>query len=93
MNGFLVAAREVFPGWQTLLGVSAALVLAWAVLPVALWRATPQRTTVRQALRLLPDVLRLLRRLAGNKTAPRGVPVRLRLLLAYLACPIVLGPT
>jgi len=92
VNGSLVAARDLLTGWQTLLGAAAALVLARAVLLVALWRATPERTTVQEALRLLPDVLRLLRRLAGDKTLPRRVRVRLWLLLAYLACPIDLVP-
>ena len=41
---------------------------------------------------MLPDVLRLLRRLAADKTLPRGVRIRLGLLLAYLAIPIDLIP-
>jgi uncharacterized membrane protein YkvA (DUF1232 family) len=41
---------------------------------------------------LLPDVLRLVHRLAGDDTLPRGVRVRLWLLLAYLAMPIDLVP-
>lgn len=47
---------------------------------------------VREALRLLPDVLRLLPRLAADRSLPRGVRVRLALLLAYLASPIDLVP-
>jgi len=43
-------------------------------------------------VRLLPDVLRLLPRLAADRTLPRGVRVRLALLLAYLASPIDLVP-
>ena len=43
-------------------------------------------------MRLLPDVLRLLPRLAADRTLPRGVRVRLALLLAYLASPIDLVP-
>ena len=50
------------------------------------WRAG------REALRLLPDVLRLLPRLAADRSLPRGVRVRLALLLAYLASPIDLVP-
>jgi uncharacterized membrane protein YkvA (DUF1232 family) len=41
---------------------------------------------------VLPDVLRLLRRLAADKTLPRGVRIRLALLLAYLAIPIDVIP-
>jgi uncharacterized membrane protein YkvA (DUF1232 family) len=57
-----------------------------------LWKALHVEIRLREILRLLPDVLRLLRRLAGDSTLPRGVRVRLWLLLAYLALPIDLVP-
>jgi uncharacterized membrane protein YkvA (DUF1232 family) len=41
---------------------------------------------------VLPDVLRLVRRLAADKNLPRGIRIRLGLLLAYLALPIDLIP-
>ena len=44
------------------------------------------------ALRPLPDLLRLIRRLAADKTMPTGVRVRLGLLLIYLASPIDIIP-
>lgn len=44
------------------------------------------------AARLLPDVLRLLRRLASDVDLGRGVRLRLWLVLAYLASPIDLIP-
>jgi uncharacterized membrane protein YkvA (DUF1232 family) len=47
---------------------------------------------LKEALRVLPDVLRLVRRLAADKSLPRGVRVRLWLLLVYLAIPIDLIP-
>ncbi|MEV4052046.1 YkvA family protein [Amycolatopsis sp. NPDC049688] len=79
-------------GWDLLIGVAAALLLAWLVLVGALVVVRPRGGLLREALRLLPDVLRLIRRLAGDKTLPRGVRVRLGLLLAYLALPIDLVP-
>jgi uncharacterized membrane protein YkvA (DUF1232 family) len=48
----------------------------------------PSGNLLREALRVLPDVVRLLRRLAADKTLPRGVRIRLGLRLAYLAVPI-----
>jgi uncharacterized membrane protein YkvA (DUF1232 family) len=75
-----------------LLGVVAALVLAWLALVVALVIVRPQGGLPREALRLLPDVLRLVRRLATDQALPREVRVRLGLLLAYLAVPIDLIP-
>jgi len=53
-----------------------------------LWATRPDEMRLRELLWLLPGVLRLLRRLAADGTLPRGVRVRLWLLLAYLALPI-----
>jgi uncharacterized membrane protein YkvA (DUF1232 family) len=81
--------------WHTLLGVVAGLVLVYLVLLGLLWRCArrhPDTVNRRDALRLLPDVLRLIRRLAADKTVTTGVRVRLVLLLVYLASPIDLVP-
>jgi uncharacterized membrane protein YkvA (DUF1232 family) len=78
--------------WQTLISVAAALSLAWIAMLIALLIAKPDKAQVKEALRLLPDLLRLLRRLAADRTLPRGVRIRLGLLLAYLAIPIDLVP-
>jgi uncharacterized membrane protein YkvA (DUF1232 family) len=78
--------------WQVPLGIAAGLVLLWLVLLVVLWRGKPDETRVRDALRLLPDLIRLLRRLATDPALPRRVRFRLIALLAYLALPIDLVP-
>lgn len=81
--------------WQVLIGVVAGLLAVYAALLVVLWRVaarTGEPVQVRESLRLLPDVLRLLKRLAADRQLPAGVRVRLVLLLAYLACPIDLIP-
>ena len=75
-----------------LLGVVAGLVLAWLVLAVALIIVGPRSGLLREALRLLPDLLRLLPRLAADQSLPRGPRVGLVLLLAYLALPFDLVP-
>ena len=69
------------------IGVAAALVVAWVALVVALLIVQPRGGLLREALRILPDALRLIRRLAADKTLPTGVRVRLVLLLIYLAIP------
>ena len=46
----------------------------------------------REAVRLLPDVLVLVRRLAGDRSLPGSVRWRLLLLLGYLVLPIDLVP-
>jgi uncharacterized membrane protein YkvA (DUF1232 family) len=55
---------------------------------------TPLRTAQprRDAASLLPDLLRLLKRLASDKSLPHDVRVRLWLLLVYLAVRIDLIP-
>ena len=54
--------------------------------------ARPRGGLLREALRLLPDLLRLLPRLAADRRPPRGVRAGLALLLAYLAFPVDLVP-
>jgi uncharacterized membrane protein YkvA (DUF1232 family) len=81
------------PTWmQVLLAVVGGVLLVWAALIVALWMTKPDELRLREAMRLLPDLVRLLRRLAADASLPRGVRIRLWLLLAYLAMPIDLVP-
>ena len=56
--------------WDLVLGLVAALVLVWLALVVGLIVVRPRGGLLREALRLLPDVLRLIRRLAADKTLP-----------------------
>jgi uncharacterized membrane protein YkvA (DUF1232 family) len=75
-----------------LLAVGTGLLLAWLVLALALVRGSRDRAGLAELVRLLPDLLRLLSRLARDATLPRRVRVRLWLLLAYLALPIDVIP-
>lgn len=62
---------------------------------VLLWRAyrhEPDVAVLRTAVRMLPDLVRLLRRLAADPELPRGVRVRLVLLVGYLLLPLDLVP-
>jgi uncharacterized membrane protein YkvA (DUF1232 family) len=78
--------------WPVLLGIAGGLLLFWLALLLTLWVTKPDEVRLREARRLLPDLLRLLRRLAGDRTLSRSVRVRLGLLLIYLASPIDLVP-
>jgi uncharacterized membrane protein YkvA (DUF1232 family) len=78
--------------WDLAIGLVGALVLAWLALVIALVVVRPRGGLLREALRILPDALRLIRRLAADKALPRGVRVRLVLLLIYLAIPFDLIP-
>lgn len=80
---------------EALVGVVGGLLLLWLLLVGCLLvaaRRTADPPTLRDALRLLPDVLRLVRRLAADPTLPRGVRWRLGLLLGYLLLPVDLVP-
>jgi uncharacterized membrane protein YkvA (DUF1232 family) len=75
-----------------LIGAASALLVAWLALVVVLIVVRPRGGLLREALRLLPDVLRLVRALAADPALPRSIRIRLGLLLAYLAFPIDLIP-
>ncbi len=79
-------------GWTWLLSAAAGLVLLWLGLVLALWLARPDAVRLRELVRLLPDLVRLISRLARDRSLPGGVRVRLWLLLGYLALPIDLVP-
>jgi uncharacterized membrane protein YkvA (DUF1232 family) len=81
--------------WQVPASVAAGLVLVWLVLVGGLLvgaRRDSDQLTLKEALRLLPDVVRLVRSLAADASLPRGVRWRLWLLLAYLLLPIDVVP-
>lgn len=79
--------------WRdVVLGVAAGLLVAWVALVLALLVHRPRGGALGESLRLLPDLLRLLRDLAADSSQPRGVRWRLGGLLAYLAMPVDLVP-
>src|SRR4051812_43446308 len=63
--------------WNALIGIVAGLLLMWLALIAALWavKGRVDLTAPQGGLRLLPDLVRLLRRLAADPTLPRGVRV------------------
>lgn len=81
--------------WDAAIAVIGGIVLIYAVLLILLAlyaHKYPETVSMREALRLLPDLLILLRRLTADRSLPRGIRVRLVLLLVYLASPIDLVP-
>jgi uncharacterized membrane protein YkvA (DUF1232 family) len=77
---------------DVLLGVAAGLLGLWLLLLLGLFLVRPRGGALALAVRLLPDVLRLVARLARDPHVPRAARVRLWLLLAYLALPFDLVP-
>jgi uncharacterized membrane protein YkvA (DUF1232 family) len=77
---------------KLLLTLGIALASTYLVLLGTLLAVRPKGNLLSEALRLLPDLLRMLRRLARDRSVPRAARVRLWLLLGYLAVPIDLVP-
>jgi uncharacterized membrane protein YkvA (DUF1232 family) len=81
--------------WQIALSIVVGVLLLWIALVGALaWvsRGDAEKLRLMEALRLIPDVVRLLRRLVADPTLPRGVRVWLAVLLVYLLSPVDLVP-
>ena len=78
--------------WDTLIALGAGILAERLALLVALVLMRPKGALLAETVRLLPDLLRLLRRLAADSKLPRGVRARIVLLMVYLALPIDLIP-
>jgi uncharacterized membrane protein YkvA (DUF1232 family) len=79
--------------WIEALAVTAgALVVVWLVLIAVLFITRPEQSTLADAARLIPDTLRLVRRLATDRRIPLATRIPVWLLLAYLVSPIDLVP-
>jgi uncharacterized membrane protein YkvA (DUF1232 family) len=78
--------------WSLLFGVLSGIVLAWLIMVAAIWQAKPDDLGVGDMIRLLPDLLRLLKRVATDRAVPRMVRVELMLVLGYIFSPVQLIP-
>jgi uncharacterized membrane protein YkvA (DUF1232 family) len=78
--------------WSVAVSVLGGLFVIWLALIAVFWLNRPDDLRMQDAIRLLPDVVRLIRRLAADPDVPRGVRVRLWLLLVYLILPIDIIP-
>lgn len=78
--------------WCALLLGLGVIAAAWLALLAFMVMARPRSETLRQVPRLLPDTIRLIRRLATDRTIPRSARFPVWVLLAYLAMPIDLVP-
>jgi uncharacterized membrane protein YkvA (DUF1232 family) len=78
--------------WDLLIAAAIGLLASWIALIVTLAIIRPRGSSLGESVRLLPDLLRLVRRLAADRSLPRGVRIQLGLLLIYLASPFDLIP-
>lgn len=76
----------------TLVGIAVALVAFWVVLLVLFWALRPRGVPVREILGVVPDVVRLVRSVIGDRAAPLDVRLVLVGLLAWIVSPIDLIP-
>jgi uncharacterized membrane protein YkvA (DUF1232 family) len=77
---------------DTLASIILAVALAWLLLIAALWVIRPRDVGLADIVRLVPDVLRLVRNLLVDSATPTSVRVALGLLLVWLLSPIDLIP-
>jgi uncharacterized membrane protein YkvA (DUF1232 family) len=75
-----------------LLGVLLAVVALWAVLLVIFWLLRPKGVPLAELVRVIPDLLRLLRSIITDRQAPLDVRAVLVLLLIWIVSPIDLIP-
>jgi len=78
--------------WSILGGVVIGLVATWALLLALMWAFRPRSTRLGELVRIVPDVLRLVRRLLADRGVPLGARVALIGLVAWLLNPIDLIP-
>lgn len=73
-------------------GMVAGLVALWALLIALLWLFRPRGVGLREALAIVPDLLRLIRSLIGDRTTPLDVRAVLVAMLVWIVSPIDLIP-
>ncbi len=78
--------------WRLIVGVIGSLLGVWALFIAVLWVLRPRDVRLGEAIRILPDLLRLVRDLIADGSTPLGVRVALVSLLAWLINPIDLIP-
>ena len=78
--------------WELVATIAISLLAVWALLIALLWAFRPRDVRLRDLLRVVPDVLRLVRGLVADASVPFGIRAALVLLLAWLVSPIDLIP-
>ena len=75
-----------------LVGIVVGLVVLWLALLLVFWIFRPRDVPVREVVRLIPDLLRLLRSVIADRAAPLDVRIVLVGLLIWILSPIDLIP-
>ena len=75
-----------------LLRIVLGLLAAWAVLVAGLWVFRPRDVALSELVAFVPDLVRLVRSLVGDRAVPLAVRAALVFLLVWLVSPIDLIP-
>ena len=75
-----------------LLGIVVSLALTWLVFLVLLLLWRPAGVDLREARRLVPDIVRLVRAIGADETVSKAARRKLGFLVAYLALPFDVVP-
>jgi uncharacterized membrane protein YkvA (DUF1232 family) len=78
--------------WSWLLAVAVGLAALWVVALLLFWLVRPRGVGLREAAKLIPDLLRLIRSLIGDRAVPLDVRIVLFAMLVWLVSPIDLIP-
>jgi uncharacterized membrane protein YkvA (DUF1232 family) len=77
---------------ETIVGASLVMAVGWLLLVGFLWLHRPSRDLAAVGLRLIPDLVRLVRALLADSSTPRSARLALAGLLVYLLSPLDLIP-
>jgi len=75
-----------------IVGIALGLVAVWAFFIALVWVLRPRDVRLGELVRLVPDILRLVRDLLRDRSVPVSVRLSLVFLLAWLVSPIDLIP-
>jgi len=78
--------------WRVLGGILVGLLIVWAAFVALLWIVKPKDARLGDLVRVVPDVLRLVRDLIRDRSAPIGPRLAVVGLLLWLLNPIDLIP-
>jgi len=78
--------------WSPFVGIVASIVAVWLLFLAILWVFRPRDVRLGEVIRIVPDVLRLVRDLVRDGSVPFGVRAAAVGLIAWLLNPIDLIP-
>jgi uncharacterized membrane protein YkvA (DUF1232 family) len=78
--------------WRVVGAIFVSLLAVWGAFVALLWVLRPKDARIADLVRVVPDVLRLVRDLIGDRMAPLGARVVAVGLLAWLLNPVDLIP-